>query len=127
MSILFALVPLSIFAQQDVLIEKYLDHLENLKKKYFLLVAESMPEDNYEYRVTPESMSFTENLMHIGWAMDWHSKSLLGGLAARDWDAFTELKGGEKSEKEMISSIERTFEETIRFIMDYDVDKLDDA
>ena len=58
---------------------------------------------------------------------DWHSKSLLGGLAARDWDADTELKGGEKSEKEMISSIERTFEETIRFIMDYDVDKLDDT
>ncbi|WP_246200159.1 hypothetical protein [Maribacter luteus] len=90
-------------------------------------MAESIPEDNYEYRVTPESMSFTENLMHIGWAKDWHSKSLLGGLAARDWDAFTELKGGEKSEKEMISSIERTFEETIRFIMDYDVDKLDDT
>ena len=51
----------------------------------------------------------------------------MGGLAARDWDADTELKGGEKSEKEMISSIERTFEETIRFIMDYDVDKLDDT
>ncbi|WP_411556609.1 hypothetical protein [Maribacter sp. TH_r10] len=32
--ILFALVPLSIFAQQDVLIEEYLDRLENLKKVF---------------------------------------------------------------------------------------------
>ena len=125
LSILFSLVSSSIFAQQDVFIEEYLERLEN-SKKYLLLVAESMPEDKYEYRATSESMSFAENLMHIGWAMDWHSKSLLGSREARDWNTDTELKVDKKSKKEMVSTIEKTFEETIKFIKEYDANKLKD-
>ncbi len=54
-----------------------------------LLVAETMPEDKYGFKATPESMTFAENLMHIGWAMDWHSESLMGGRDARDWNTDT--------------------------------------
>jgi hypothetical protein len=30
-----------------------------------------MPEGNYNYKATTESMSFAENLIPIGYAMDW--------------------------------------------------------
>ena len=63
-----------IFAQENDFIKEYLERLEK-SKEYLILVAETMPEDKYEFKATPESMSFAENLMHIGWAMDWHSQS----------------------------------------------------
>jgi uncharacterized damage-inducible protein DinB len=125
-SMLFSLMVSPIFGQHDAFIEEYLERLEN-SKKYLLLVAESMPEEKYKYRPTPESMSFAENLMHIGWAMDWHSQSLLGGREARDWDTDTELKVDNKSKNEMLSTIEKTFDETIKFIREYDVNKLEEG
>ncbi len=123
LSLLFTLLVSSMFAQSDVFIQEYLERLEN-SKKYLILVAESMPEDHYEYRATPESMSFAENLMHIGWAMDWHCQSLLGGREARDWDMYTELKVDNKSKAEMVSKLEKTFDVTIKLIKEYDVKKL---
>ena len=71
---LFSSFTSPIFAQQNDYIKEYLERLEN-SRKYLILVAETMPEDKYDYKATPESMSFAENLMHIGWAMDWHSQS----------------------------------------------------
>ncbi len=113
----------SSFAQQDDFIKEYLERLEN-SKKYLILVAETMPEENYIYKPTPESMSFAEHLMHIGWAMDWHSQSLMGGRKARDWNTDTELKIDSKSKKEMISTIERTFDKTSQFISKFDINRL---
>lgn len=115
----------SIFAQQNDFVKEYLERLEN-SRKYLLLVAENMPEDKYEFRATPESKSFAENLMHIGWAMDWHSQSLLGEREARDWNTDTELRVGAKSKEEMIATIDRTFDETIKLITQFEVAKLDD-
>ncbi len=112
-------------AQENDFIKEYLERLEN-SKKYLLLVAETMPEDIYDYKATPESMSFAENLMHIGWAMDWHSQSLMGGRAARDWNTDTELKVDNKSKKEMIAKIDETFNKTIEFISNFDIHKLED-
>jgi uncharacterized damage-inducible protein DinB len=114
-----------LFAQQNDFIKEYLERLEN-SKKYLILVAETMPEDKYDFKATPESMSFAENLMHIGWAMDWHSQSLMGGREARDWNTDTELKVGNKSKKEMIAKIDETFEKTIKFISNFDINKLEE-
>ncbi|MGA9270938.1 MAG: DinB family protein [Lutimonas sp.] len=75
-------------AQEEVFIKQYLERFEN-SREYLLLVAETMPEDKYGFKATPESMTFAENLMHIGWAMDWHSESLMGGRDARDWNTDT--------------------------------------
>ncbi|MEQ8928105.1 MAG: hypothetical protein RLO81_19970, partial [Fulvivirga sp.] len=50
----------STFAQEDTFIKEYLERLEN-SRKYMLLVAESMPEDKYSFKTTPESMSFAEH------------------------------------------------------------------
>jgi len=64
--------------------------------------------------------------MYIGWAMDRHSQSLLGGREARDWNTDTELKVEKKSKKEMVSSIEKTFDETMKFVREFDVSQLED-
>ncbi|GAB5399283.1 MAG: hypothetical protein Aureis2KO_08680 [Aureisphaera sp.] len=99
--------------------------MEN-SRKYLLLVAETMPEDKYEFKATPESMSFAAHFMHIGWAMDWHSESLMGGREPRDWNTDTELKVDHKSKEEMIATIDRTFHKTMEFIKEFDLIKLDE-
>jgi uncharacterized damage-inducible protein DinB len=85
-----------------------------------------MPEEKYNFKATSESMSFAENLMHIAWAMDWHSQSLLGGREARDWDTDTELKVDTKSKEEMIAVVNNTFDETMAFIKQFEVNRLDE-
>jgi len=112
-----------IFAQENEFIYEYLQRLEN-SKKYLVLVAEAMPEAKYNFKATPESMSFSEHLMHIGWAMDWHSQSLIGDREARDWNTDTELTVENKAKQEMIDKIEETFNKTIEFISNFDVDRL---
>lgn len=114
-----------LFAQQNDFIKQYVERLEN-SRTYLLLVAENMPEDKYNYKATPESKSFAENLMHIGWAMDWHSQSLLDGREARDWQSDMELRVAKKSKAEMIATINSTFDETIQLITHFDVAKLND-
>ncbi|WP_339709411.1 DinB family protein [uncultured Kriegella sp.] len=121
--LLFSAIASPLFAQGNDFIKEYLERLEN-SKKYLILVAETMPEDKYDFKATPGAMSFAENLMHIGWAMDWHSQSLMGGRKARDWNTDTELKVDNKSKKEMIETIDRTFDAAIAFISNFDTNKL---
>ncbi|GEM_PF-200725 len=114
-----------IFAQENDFIKEYLERLEK-SKEYLLLVAQTTPENKYEFKATPESMSFSENLMHIGWAMDWHSQSLMGGREPRDWNTDTELKVENKSKKEMIAKISETFDKTVGFISTFDPNRLEE-
>jgi uncharacterized damage-inducible protein DinB len=112
-----------LFAQENDFIKEYLERLE-ASKKYLILVAETMPEDKYDFKATAESMTFAENLMHISWAMDWHSQSLMGQREARDWNTDTELKVDKKSKKEMIATVTKTFDNTKEFISKFDINKL---
>ena len=115
----------TVFAQQDKFIEDYLERLEN-SQKYLIAVAELMPEDKYDFRATPESMTFAENLLHIGYAMDWHSQSLLGGRESREWKTDTIFKVANKSKKQMIATVDKSFHETISLIREFDTNQLDD-
>lgn len=108
-TLLLSVIASLLLAQENAFIKEYLERLET-SKKYLILVAETMPEDHYEFKATTESMSFAENLMHIAWAMDWHSQSLMGGREARNWNTDTELKIDEKSKKEMIATIDKVFD-----------------
>ncbi|WP_108244883.1 DinB family protein [Muricauda brasiliensis] len=120
----FLLIP-TLFAQQNSFLAEYLERLEN-SRRYLILVAENMPEEKYDFRATSESMSFEENLMHIGWAMDWHCQSLLGNREPRDWNTDTELKVDKKSKNEMIATIDKTFDTTIEFILNFGEERLDE-
>lgn len=113
-----------LFGQQDEFIRDYVERLKN-SKKYLIVVAERMPEEKYDFKVTEESKSFAENLMHMAWAMDWHSQSLLGGREPRDWRTDTELRHHDKSKAEMIAKIEETFDKTIQLISEFEVAQLE--
>lgn len=115
----------SVLAQQNDFIKDYLERLEN-SRKYLILAAQEMPEEAYTFKATPESMSFAENLMHIAWAMDWHSQTLLGSRPARDWETDTTLKVGKKSKEEMIAAVDHTFDETIKLIAAFDTTTFND-
>jgi uncharacterized damage-inducible protein DinB len=123
--LMFSTIASPIVAQERNFINDYIERLEN-SHKYILKVAEMMPADNYKFRVTTESKSFEENLMHIAWAMDWHSQSLLGGRPARDWETDTELRIRDKSKEEMIATLDKTFNETIKLITAFDTKRLND-
>ncbi len=120
---LFCLISLSSYGQQSEFIDDYLERLEN-SRKYLILVAESMPEEHYGFKVTPESLSFAENLLHIGFAMDWHTQSLLGGREPRDWKTDTLFKTIGKTKAQMIELIDRTFDTSIAYIKQFDTDQL---
>jgi len=122
---LFFSVSSPLFAQQDHFIKDYLERLEN-SRKYLILVAQTMPVDKYNFKATQESLTFAENLMHIGYAIDWHSQSLLGDRKSRDWKTDTIYKVANKSKKEMIATIDKTFNETIKLIKQFDTAKFDD-
>ncbi|MFD2585481.1 DinB family protein [Croceitalea marina] len=115
----------SLFAQEEKFVDDFIERLEN-SQKYLNLVAEMMPEEKYNYKVTPESLSFAENLMHIGYALDWHSQSLLGGLEARTWQTDTIYKTHNKNKKEMLVVINNTFEKAIALLKAFDTKRLDD-
>ena len=113
-------------AQQDDFIKDYLERLET-SRNYLLKVAEMMPENGYNFKATPASKTFAENLMHISWAMDWHSQSLLGGRPARDWETDMELRVATKSKEQMIATIDSTFDKTIQLITQFDVAHFNDT
>lgn len=120
---LFSSATSPLFAQSNIFIEDYLERLEN-SRKYLILVAEMMPEDKYNFRATQESLTFAENLLHIGFAVDWHSQSLLGGRESRDWKTDTIFKANNKSKEEMIATIDKTFDEAINLIKAFDTTQL---
>lgn len=115
----------SLMAQENSFIKDYLVRLEN-SRKYLILVAETMPEKQYNYKASPESLSFAENLMHIGYAIDWHSQSLLGERASRDLKTDTIFKVANKSKVKMLATINKTFDEAITLIKQFDISKFND-
>ncbi len=123
---MLSLIAIPSFSQQDSFIRDYIERLEN-SRKYLILVAETMPEDKYGFKASTESLSFAENLMHIGYAIDWHSQSLLGGRESRDWKTDTVYKVANKSKKEMIDTIDKTFDATIKLMKQFDVNQLEDT
>jgi uncharacterized damage-inducible protein DinB len=114
----------SLFAQQDKFIDDSIERLEN-SRKYLLLVADMMPEEKYGYKATEESLSFSENLMHIGYALDWHSQSLIGNREARLYQTDTIFKPANKTKAEMMARIDQTFTEAIVLLQDVTSAQLD--
>lgn len=114
-----------LYAQDEKFITAFLERFET-SHQYTLVVAEMMPEEDYNFKASPESMSFAENLLHIGWAMDWHSQSLLGGREARDWKTDTLFKTVHKSKAQMIARVDETFNNASQILKNFDLMHMDD-
>jgi len=55
------------------------------------------------------------------------SQSLLGGREARDWNTDTLYKVSDKSKAEMIAIVNKTFDDAIALIKDFNPENLDDT
>ncbi|TVZ15507.1 DinB family protein [Maribacter sp. MAR_2009_72] len=108
-----------ILAQQNAFLEDSIERLEN-SRSYLLLIAEMMPEEKYGYKATEESLSFSEHFMHIGFALDWHSQSLIGGREARVYQTDTIFKPANKTKAQMMARLDQTFTEAIALLQQVD-------
>ncbi|OQD43835.1 damage-inducible protein DinB [Croceivirga radicis] len=111
-------------AQESVFVSDFIERLEN-SQKYVEQVAELMPAEKYQYRASEESLSFAQNLMHIGFALNWHSKTLLGEIKTPTWQEDTVYKTKGKSKKEMIAIVNATFKEAISVLKQLDSNELE--
>lgn len=123
--IFFSLWATPILAQQNAFIRDYLERLES-SREYLILVAESMPEERYDFKATPEEMSFAEHLLHIGFAMNWHGQTLIGGVETPNWQEDIIYKTAGRSKADMIEVIKKTFDNTMETIGKLDESQLDD-
>lgn len=64
-------------------------------KTYALKMAESMPEDSYNFKPVPEEMSFKEQLLHIAQNIKWLSSSYLSVKVPAEKKATAELSKSE--------------------------------
>ncbi|MGK0413030.1 MAG: hypothetical protein ACJA1B_001232 [Polaribacter sp.] len=92
LTIIFSSFNVPAIAQQNDFIKDYLELLEN-SRKYLILVALEMPEDTYEYKASPESMTFSVNLMQ-----NWFSY-LFTNFSARNRQLILFYNLGNKAEK----------------------------
>lgn len=107
------------FSQNET-IDAFLEKWEN-SKTYLLDIAKAMPEEKYDFRPTEREMSFGEQLLHIKGNIDWLSTSY-----------FTDKKYDKKkvdakySKEEIISLLEKSFENTYEIIQNTNPESLNE-
>jgi len=109
--LLIVLLNISTFmAQQITPKSAFLEKWEN-SKNYLLEIAETMPEENYDFKPTEREMSFSEQLLHIKQNMDWLSTSYF-----TDKDYKKEEKPNQKSKSEIISELKKSFDLVLEIV-----------
>ena len=72
-SIIFILT-ITTLSAQDFSVATFSEKWEN-SKSYLLQIAQSMPQEKYDYKPTEREMSFKEQLLHIQQNMNWLGKT----------------------------------------------------
>lgn len=109
--------------QEDPFLRDFLERWEN-SKKYFLAVAEAMPEDKYHDNIYEGGMNFAEQLMHVALIIDWHAFSKFDGRESGiRWEEF---KSEGKTKQQMIRIAEKEFDRAKRLIATFDPERLDE-
>ncbi len=86
---------------QDTPISAFLEKWEN-SKDYLLKIAESMPENKYDYKPTERQMSFRAQLIHIKGNIDW--------LGSTYFNSEKQDKASETvSKEELIKALKKSF------------------
>lgn len=111
-------------SQSDPFIKDFLERWEN-STNYMIAVAEAMPEEFYDFKPSPEEMTFAEQLLHIAAVIEWHAFSRLDGQDTpfRKDDFLPEGK----SKQEMIKMTMREFDKATNLIADFDPVRLDET
>lgn len=109
--ILFLFIFACAFAKaQDTPISAFLDKWEN-SKNYLIEIAESMPEDKYNFKPTERQKTFREQLLHIKSNMDWLSSRYFekGNTKERKEPTYT-------TKAEVIKAVNDAFDNTTKII-----------
>lgn len=107
--ILIMTISNQINAQNDV-ISAFLLKWEN-SKDYLLKIAESMPEENFNFKPTERQMSFQEQLLHIRGNMVWLSEKYFV-----DENFVKSEKVDPKTKNELIKELSMSFDKVYEII-----------
>ena len=118
----FVFTPL--FAQKDHFLKDYYERWEQ-SGKYMITVAEAMPESEYNFKPTPEEMSFAQQLMHIAAVLNWHAFSKIDGQETKI--RYEDYKADGLSKQQIIEVLTREFELSNTLIKDYKAERLDET
>ncbi|SHN29333.1 Uncharacterized damage-inducible protein DinB (forms a four-helix bundle) [Cyclobacterium lianum] len=123
--ILFLMNALAIagMGQEDPFLRDFLERWEN-SKKYFIAVAEAMPQDKYHEIVYEGGMSFAGQLMHVALIIDWHAFSKFDGQDSPIRREEFTVEG--KTKQEMIRVAEREFDRAGKLIAAFDPERLEE-
>ncbi len=105
---LFALALLLVSAlpapAQDVK-DTIIKHMKT-SRDFTIKVAEAMPADSYDFKLTAPQMSFAEQMIHIGQAQDFFLSYLAG-------EKSSEAKPASKSKADVIAFLKAAFDKAI--------------
>jgi len=75
-------------------------------RDFTLKVAEAMPEDSYDFKLTPPQMSFAEQMIHIAQAQDFFLSYLAG-------EKTSDAKPSSKSKAAVVAFLKASFDKAI--------------
>ncbi len=122
----FSIVSFSqkIIAQQDSFLKDYLERWEQ-SGEYLVIVAEAMPESEYNFKPTAEQSTFAQQLMHIACIIDWHGFAKADGQEYKP--KYDDFKAEGRSKKEIIEIVNREFERSTKLIANFDSRRLEET
>ncbi len=92
-------------------------------KKHCLEVAEAMPEELYTYRPTEVSMSFAEQMVHIGYTIELLTKRYVQGMEVTP----NAPDASKMSKKEIVQLLKDGFDYTTEVIFTIEQGQLDET
>lgn len=92
-------------------------------KEHCLEVAKTMPEDLYGYRPTPESKSFAEQMVHIGYTIELLTKRYVQGMEVKP----NAPDASKMTKSAIIDLLEKGFDYTTEVIISIEQRKLDET
>ncbi len=113
------LMAIFLFAQSTYLAEVQ-QKLKNAAA-YTLEIAESMPEDRFDFRPMASEMSFGEQLLHIVGNMNWLTSSYLGGKKSEK-----DLKKTDYTKAETIAVLKEIVENATAALNQLQAEQLDE-
>jgi len=101
---LFAAAAVPAFAQTDIK-ATFVKHLKT-SKDFTLKVADQMPEASYAFKLTPEQMSFAEQIVHLSQVLGGFGSALAG-------ERFNPGKPASMNKKDVMAYAEKAFDHAI--------------
>lgn len=112
MAVLFYLVTIITYGQQENAKDAFLEKWEN-SKNYLVAIAEAMPEDKYTFAPTEREMNFGAQLIHMRGNMLWLGNTY---FSSSDFDRNTLSQNIPLGKREIINALKKSFDEVYTLV-----------